>query len=150
VIPFRLFASGRLRSSVLLVVLAAVAAACSEGPTSPSNFAAYSQTDLTVGTGGDAVAGRTLTVHYTGWFYGESRPEKKGPVFDSSAGGDPFTFTLGVGEVISGWDQGVQGMKVGGVRRLVVPPSLAYGRVRNGPIPPNATLLFEIELLSVE
>jgi FKBP-type peptidyl-prolyl cis-trans isomerase FkpA len=150
VIPFRLFAPGRLRSSLLLVALAVIAAACSDGPTSPSNFAAYSQTDLTVGTGGDAVAGRTLTVHYTGWFYGESRPEKKGPVFDSSAGGDPFTFTLGVGEVINGWDQGVQGMKVGGVRRLVVPPSLAYGRVRNGPIPPNATLLFEIELLSVE
>jgi FKBP-type peptidyl-prolyl cis-trans isomerase FkpA len=135
---------------LLLIVVAAGMAGCSDSPTAPSNFAAYSQTDLTVGTGGDAVAGKLLTVHYTGWFYGEARPEKKGPIFDSSAGGDPFIFMLGVGEVIEGWDQGVQGMKVGGVRRLVIPPSLAYGRFRNGPIPPNATLLFEIELLEVE
>ena len=123
---------------------------CDSSPTGPSNFAPYSQTDLRVGTGGDAVNGRVLTVHYTGWFYNASRPESKGPVFDSSAEGDPFIFTLGVGEVITGWDQGVAGMRVGGLRRLILPPSLAYGAFRSGPIPPNATLLFEIELLDVQ
>jgi FKBP-type peptidyl-prolyl cis-trans isomerase FkpA len=147
--PFKgmMGSAGRL---LPLLVLAAGVASCSDSPTAPSNYAAYSQTDLTVGTGGDAVSGRLLTVNYTGWFYGESRPEKKGPVFDSSAGGEPFTFTLGAGQVIAGWDRGVQGMRVGGVRRLIVPPSLAYGTVRNGPIPPNATLVFEIELLDVQ
>jgi FKBP-type peptidyl-prolyl cis-trans isomerase FkpA len=141
---------GRARRLLPLLALAACVAACEDGPTSPSNFAAFSTSDLTVGTGGDAVTGRLLTVNYTGWFYGESRPDKKGPVFDTSAGGDPFTFLLGAGEVIAGWDQGLQGMRVGGVRRLVIPPSLAYGSVRNGPIPPNATLVFEVELLEVQ
>jgi FKBP-type peptidyl-prolyl cis-trans isomerase FkpA len=152
VILFRLFAS-KLRAALRLmplVVLAAGIAACSDSPTAPTNFARFSQTDLTVGTGGDAVSGKLLTVNYTGWFYGESRPDKKGPVFDSNAGGDPFEFTLGVGDVIAGWDQGLQGMRVGGVRRLVVPPTLAYGATRSGPIPPNATLVFEIELLEVQ
>jgi len=147
--PFKAM-TGCARRFLPLLVLAAGVASCSDSPTAPSNYAAYSQTDLTVGTGGDAVSGRVLTVNYTGWFYGESRPEKKGPVFDSSAGGEPFTFTLGAGQVIAGWDRGVQGMRVGGVRRLIVPPSLAYGTVRNGPIPPNATLVFEIELLDVQ
>lgn len=148
----RLFASklGPARRCIPLLVLAAGVAGCSDSPTAPSNYAPYSQTDLTLGTGGDAVTGRLLTVNYTGWFYGESRPDKKGPVFDSSAGGDPFSFTLGAGQVIAGWDQGLQGMRVGGVRRLVIPPSLAYGTFRNGPIPPNATLVFEIELLEVQ
>jgi FKBP-type peptidyl-prolyl cis-trans isomerase len=134
---------------MLALALAAGSTGCSDSPTAPSNFAPYAQTDLRVGTGGDAVAGRILTVHYTGWFYQEARPDNKGPVFDSSAGADPFVFMLGVGEVIAGWDQGVQGMKVGGLRRLVVPPSLAYGLFRRGQIPPNATLLFEIELIEV-
>jgi FKBP-type peptidyl-prolyl cis-trans isomerase FkpA len=125
-------------------------AGCDSSPTGPSNFAPYSLTDLRVGTGGDAVSGKVLTVHYTGWYYNSSRPESKGPVFDSSVDGDPFVFTLGVGAVIAGWDQGVAGMRVGGLRRLILPPSLAYGAVRSGPIPPNATLLFEIELLDVQ
>jgi FKBP-type peptidyl-prolyl cis-trans isomerase FkpA len=148
----RLFASKlRVARRIMpLLVLAAGIAGCSDSPTAPTNFAIFSQTDLTVGTGGDAVNGKVLTVNYTGWFYGESRPDKKGPVFDSTAGGDPFQFTLGAGGVIAGWDLGLQGMRVGGVRRLVVPPSLAYGATRNGPIPPNATLVFEIELLEVQ
>ena len=141
---------GSARSWLSVLILAAGVAGCSDSPTAPSNFAPFSRTDITVGTGGDAVNGRLLTVNYTGWFYGESRPDKKGPVFDTSAGGEPFEFTLGVGQVISGWDLGLQDMKVGGVRRLVVPPSLAYGSTRNGPIPPNATLVFEIELLDVQ
>jgi FKBP-type peptidyl-prolyl cis-trans isomerase FkpA len=134
-----------------VMILSAVMAGCDDSsPTSPSNFAPFSQTDLRMGTGADAVSGRALTVHYTGWFYNESRPDNKGPQFDSSAGGDPFTFTLGVGQVIAGWDQGASGMRVGGLRRLVIPPSLAYGASRNGPIPPNATLVFELELLAVQ
>lgn len=134
----------------LIVAIGVLAAGCDNSTTGPSNFAPYSQTDLRVGTGGDAVSGRRLTVHYTGWFYNTARPESKGPVFDTSVGGEPFQFTLGVGAVIAGWDQGVAGMRVGGLRRLIIPPSLAYGGSRSGPIPPNATLVFEVELLDVE
>ncbi len=152
-LPF-LSALGRRFVPVLVVAgvagLAGLAAGCEDSPTAPSNYAPYSQTDLVVGTGGDAVVGRDLTVSYTGYFYGESRPDKKGPIFDTSVGGDPFTFTLGVGQVVPGWDLGTVGMKVGGTRRLVVPPSLAYGGTRNGRIPPNATLVFDIELLEVQ
>jgi FKBP-type peptidyl-prolyl cis-trans isomerase FkpA len=126
------------------------AAACGSSPTTPSNNAAYSQTDLRLGTGTLAESGHPVTVNYTGWFYSSSASDHKGPEFDSSVGRGPFTFTLGGSEVIKGWDQGVAGMRVGGTRRLVVPPSLAYGSVRYGPIPPNATLLFEIELLDVQ
>jgi len=103
-----------------------------------------------VGTGADAVTGKSLTVNYTGWLYNTNRTDNKGAIFDTSVGADPFTFLLGVGGVIQGWDQGLTGMRVGGVRRLVIPPSLAYGAARNGVIPPNATLLFEVELLEVE
>ena len=106
--------------------------------------------DLRQGTGAEATTGQTLTVHYTGWFYNASTTDSKGPQFDSSVGGTPFSFTLGAGEVISGWDSGVVGMRVGGLRRLVIPPSLGYGSTRRGEIPPNATLLFEIELIEVE
>jgi FKBP-type peptidyl-prolyl cis-trans isomerase FkpA len=126
------------------------AAACGASPTTPSNNAAYSQTDLRLGTGTLAENGHLLTVNYTGWYYNTSATDHKGPEFDSNAGRGPFTFTLGAGEVIKGWEQGVTGMRVGGVRRLVVPPSLGYGSVRYGPIPPNATLLFEIELVDVQ
>jgi FKBP-type peptidyl-prolyl cis-trans isomerase FkpA len=132
-----------------IVILAAAVAGCSDPPTTPANNAPFSQIDVRLGTGADAVSGRTISVHYTGWYYNESATDRKGVQFDSSAGGTPLTFTLGAGQVISGWEQGVQGMKVGGIRRLVVPPSLAYGQSRFGPIPPNATLVFEIELLDV-
>lgn len=136
-------------------MLALVAASCGGGddasPASPSVNVPYSQTDLRVGTGTEATAGRRITVNYTGWLYSASAPENKGQQFDSSVGVAPYPFTLGAGNVIPGWDQGVVGMRVGGQRRLVIPPALAYGSAGagNGRIPPNATLVFDIELLNV-
>ena len=110
----------------------------------------YTQTDLRDGTGAMATSGQTATVHYTGWLYADGEPEQKGKQFDSSIGRGPFAFKLGAGQVIRGWDQGVQGMKVGGQRRLVLPPEFAYGaRGAGGAIPPNATLVFDVELLDV-
>ena len=104
--------------------------------------------ELNAGTGAEASAGKDVRVHYTGWllFGGE-----KGQKFDSSRDrNDPFEFPLGKGHVIKGWDEGVQGMKVGGNRRLTIPPELGYGsRGAGGVIPPNATLIFEVELLGV-
>ena len=104
--------------------------------------------DTTVGSGAEATAGKHVTVHYTGWLYENGQAGRK---FDSSKDrNDPFVFPLGAGHVIRGWDEGVQGMKVGGVRRLVIPADLGYGaRGAGGVIPPNATLLFEVELLAV-
>ena len=132
---------------VLVVTLCALFSGCGDSPTSPTTV---TQTDVIAGTGAEAVAGKVLTVNYTGWLYNPAQPEGKGAQFDSSIGLTPFVFTLGQGLVISGWDSGLVGMKVGGMRRLVIPPSLAYGGFRSGPIPPNATLLFEIELLDVQ
>lgn len=107
--------------------------------------------DTRVGTGTEAVAGRTVTVHYTGWLYDASRPENKGSQFDSSRGREPFSFGLGGGQVIPGWDEGVAGMKVGGQRVLTIPPAMGYGaQGAGGVIPPNATLLFDVELLDVK
>lgn len=126
------------------------AAACGGSPTSPSTYAPYSQTDLRLGPGATATNGSVVTVHYTAWLFNGSQPDQKGVQFESSAGLTPFTFTLGVGQVIRGWDQGLPGMKVGGLRRLVIPPSLAYGETRNGIVPPSATLIFEVELLEVQ
>jgi len=100
--------------------------------------------DLKVGTGATAQAGQTVTVHYTGWL-------ENGKKFDSSVDrGQPFSFPLGAGRVIKGWDEGVQGMKVGGKRKLIIPSALGYGaRGAGGAIPPHATLIFEVELLGV-
>ena len=94
--------------------------------------------------------GGTVQVDYTGWLYDASKTDHKGLQFDSSIGKTPFTFTIGGSQVIKGWDNGVPGMKVGGTRRLVIPPSLAYGAARSGSIPPNATLVFDITLLSIQ
>jgi FKBP-type peptidyl-prolyl cis-trans isomerase FkpA len=132
-----------------VVMLSVLAGACDDSPTSPSNNAPFSQTDVRVGLGSEAAAGNVLVVHYTGWFYNAAQPNQKGPQFESSVGQTPFTFTLGFGQVIAGWDVGLVGIKVGGLRRLVVPPSLAYGDVRTGPIPPNSTLMFEVELVEI-
>lgn len=142
-VPLSVFVCLGLASSLFLT-------ACAESPTSPPNDAPFSTSDLRVGTGAEALAGATLSVHYTGWLYDASRPEQKGLPFDTSTGSVALTFTLGAGRVISGWDQGIAGMRVGGARRLVIPPSLGYGGVRNGPIPPFSTLVFDVQLVSVE
>lgn len=139
------------RSLVLAAwaLAAAVSAACSgDSPTSPAPV--FSQTDVRVGSGAAAVAGNTLRVYYTGWLYDAARPDGKGLQFESNVGAtEPFTFTLGLGRVIQGWDEGLVNLRVGGLRRLVIPPSLGYGSFRNGPIPGNATLVFDVELVEL-
>ena len=131
--------------------------ACSERAAAPtstmekSKMSELIKTDVKLGEGAEAVAGHGVSVHYTGWLYDESAPEHKGGKFDSSRDrGEPFEFSLGAGQVIKGWDQGVAGMKVGGQRTLVIPAALGYGaRGAGGVIPPNATLVFDVELLGV-
>jgi FKBP-type peptidyl-prolyl cis-trans isomerase FkpA len=133
----------------LLAAVCVTVVACSKSPNAPTSTAPYSQVDLLLGTGDVAATGSVLTVNYTGWLYDPSKPDNKGLQFDTSIGKTPFTFTLGTASVINGWDKGLVGMKVGGIRRLVVPPSLGYGDIRNFSIPPYSTLVFEIELVSV-
>lgn len=107
--------------------------------------------DLRRGEGAPIHAGETAVVDYTGWLYDPSAPQDKGRQFDSSLGRAPLSFKLGAGRVIKGWDEGLVGMRVGGRRRLVIPPDLAYGeRGAQGVIPPNATLLFEVELVGIQ
>jgi FKBP-type peptidyl-prolyl cis-trans isomerase FkpA len=108
--------------------------------------------DSKVGTGTEAVAGMKVTVHYTGWLYDETAGNKHGSQFDSSRDhGEPFSFVLGAGNVIAGWDQGVAGMHVGGKRTLLIPAALGYGaRGAGDDIPPNASLVFDVELLDVQ
>ena len=139
----------RLTRLLIVFVCLGLAAACgSNNPTSPSSVT-FSQTDLRLGTGAAAASGNTLTVNYTGWLYDPTKTDFKGIQFDSTAASGPFTFTLGAGSVIKGWDDGLVGLRVGGIRQLVIPPSLAYGNVRNNAIPPNTALVFEVELLSI-
>jgi FKBP-type peptidyl-prolyl cis-trans isomerase FkpA len=110
-------------------------------------------TDLVKGVGDEALPGMVVVVHYTGWLYDAGAESFRGRKFDSSRErGQALSFPLGGGRVIQGWEQGIPGMKVGGTRRLVIPPELAYGGrdIGNGLIPPNSTLLFEVELLAVE
>ena len=131
--------------------------ACSEHATPPTSTMEKSKVteliknDIKLGEGAVAIAGHDVSVHYTGWLYDESAVEHKGKKFDSSRDrGDPFEFPLGAGHVIKGWDQGVDGMKVGGQRTLIIPATLGYGaRGAGGVIPPNATLVFDVELLGV-
>jgi FKBP-type peptidyl-prolyl cis-trans isomerase FkpA len=144
----RAFASRLIITLVLVSPI--VVGGCTDSPASPTVTPAFSQTDLTVGTGAVALNAATVQVDYTGWLYDPSQPDHKGLQFDSSIGKAPFTFTIGSGQVIKGWDDGVPGMKVGGARRLVVPPSLGYGATRSGAIPPNSTLVFDITLLSIQ
>ena len=108
--------------------------------------------DSKIGTGTEAVAGMKVTVHDTGWLYDETAGNKHGSQFDSSRDhGEPFSFVLGAGNVIAGWDQGVAGMRVGGKRTLLIPAALGYGaRGAGDDIPPNASLVFDVELLDVQ
>ncbi len=141
-----------LRAFVVVTVLAALglmATGCqSESPVAPTVSVSFSFIDLEVGTGTEATIGSTVTVDYDGWLYDAGRPDNKGTLFDSSSG-QGFTFVLGLGQVISGWDQGVRGMRVGGKRQLIIPPDMAYGSQGVGLIPPNAILVFDVDLLGV-
>lgn len=133
----------------LLFVLAALAA-CDfgkvSGPTSPDQSSVpFSQTDLTLGTGTEAAAGNNVTVSYGAWLYSDSTADHKGTQLETNT----FSFVLGANQVIKGFDQGVTGMKVGGTRRIIVPPSLAYGSSGYQSIPPNAALVFDIALTNV-
>ena len=123
-------------------------------PAAPAAVAAITElqkTDLAVGTGDAIVAGKEAVVHYTGWLYDPQASEQKGTKFDSSRDrGQPFSFNVGAGSVIRGWDEGVVGMQVGGQRRLIIPPDMAYGDRSSGPIPPGSTLLFDVELLAIK
>lgn len=121
-------------------------------PTASAPMSGLTKTDVKVGSGAEAVTGKVVAVHYTGWLYDEKAADKKGAKFDSSLDrGAPFEFPLGGGRVIKGWDEGVVGMKVGGQRTLIIAPEYGYGaRGAGGVIPPNATLLFDVELLDVK
>lgn len=107
-------------------------------------------TDTVVGSGALAVPRSSVTAHYTGWLYSETAPNKRGAQFDSSAGRNPYAFQLSMGRVIQGWDRGILGMKVGGKRTLIIPAKLGYGATGSGSIPPNATLIFDVELMTVK
>jgi FKBP-type peptidyl-prolyl cis-trans isomerase FkpA len=134
--------------ALALVLVFLAASAC--GETAPE-VTQMIVNDTVTGSGAEAKPGQMVRVHYTGWLYDASRPDKKGAKFDSSKDSNrPFDFSLGAGEVIKGWDEGVKGMKVGGTRILTIPPAMGYGaQGAGGVIPPNATLLFEVELLEV-
>lgn len=133
----------KLKRALSILVLTGFGACGGDSGSSPSGGGSLGVQDLAVGSGATAVAADTVTVHYVGTL-------QNGTVFDSSrTRNQPFTFRVGAGQVIAGWDMGVPGMRVGGRRRLTVPPSLGYGNQANGPIPANSTLIFEIELLSI-
>jgi FKBP-type peptidyl-prolyl cis-trans isomerase len=139
--------SSLVRSLSLAAIIFSIGCGGSSSPTSPSSESVpYSTTDLRVGTGAEATAGRTATVGYQGWLYSSTAAENKGARFDAGT----FTLVAGGNQAIAGFSRGVVGMRVGGLRRVVIPPSLGYGSQGSGPIPGNATLVFEMELLSVQ
>jgi len=146
----RLFIAG---ATGLVLTLALAGCERAQAPAAPAAPVAdavpLQKNDTVVGTGTEAVAGVTAVVNYTGWLYEPKAPSQHGAQFDSSQGRAPFSFQLGGGQVIPGWDEGVKGMKVGGKRTLIVPASMGYGASGAGPIPPNATLIFDVELLEV-
>jgi FKBP-type peptidyl-prolyl cis-trans isomerase len=149
-----------MRFIPFVVVCALLAGACSgsDSPTAPSGqppagSVPFSSTELVVGTGAEATAGKNVTVNYTLWLYNTLGTDNKGSLIQSSlaAGGSPYAFVVGSNNTIAGFSQCVLGMKVGGSRRCNIPPNLAYGAQGSGTtIPPNATLIFEIQLLAVQ
>lgn len=143
-----------LTSCVLGLGLTLALAGCdrNQAPTASTPDAAavaFQKIDTVPGNGQEAPAGATVVVNYTGWLYAPGTESLRGQQFDSSVGRSPFSFQLGAGQVIRGWDEGVQGMKVGGKRTLILPPEMGYGAGGAGPIPPNASLIFDVELLEV-
>jgi len=148
-----------LFASALLMTIFAISGCSADSQPSKQEKTAMSNTitelvknDTVVGEGREAEPGFNVTVHYTGWLYDPSKPDGKGQKFDSSVDRqDPFVFYLGGGQVIRGWDEGFAGMKVGGKRTLIIPPDYGYGaRGAGGVIPPNATLIFDVELLGIK
>ena len=139
-----------MRFLALTVLLAVAVSGCgsdSGTPTAPSANVPFSTVDVRVGTGAEANTGRTVSVNYAGYLYSATATDNKGTAFDSG----PFTLTIGVSNVIQGFSQGLIGMRVGGLRRVIIPPSLGYGAAGSPPrIPGNATLVFDIELLAVQ
>jgi FKBP-type peptidyl-prolyl cis-trans isomerase FkpA len=135
--------------TTLVALLALVSCGGAEAPNTSPPPSAFSYSDLVAGSGPEVRRGAQVAVHYTGWLYDANRPDFKGKQFDSSLGSEPFTFRLGAGDVIRGWDQGFEAMRLRGKRRLIIPPDLGYGAMGtpDGTIPGNAGLVFEIELL---
>ena len=140
-----------MRLVLSLLVLLMLCACTDPGPPPGGSVAELQRIDAVVGTGTEATPGTLVSVHYTGWLYDEKAPQQRGKKFDSSVDrGEPFSFKLGAGQVIRGWDEGVAGMKVGGKRTLLIPAWLGYGSSgAGGVIPPNASLGFEGELMDV-
>lgn len=141
-----------MRFALPLLALLALSACANPGPPPAGSVAELQRIDEKPGTGATATAGSDVTVHYTGWLYDQKAEGMRGEEFDSSVKhGQPFTFLLGAGQVIRGWDDGVAGMRVGGKRRLLIPSDYGYGHEgAGGVIPPNASLVFEVELLDVK
>jgi FKBP-type peptidyl-prolyl cis-trans isomerase FkpA len=142
-----------IASAVILsasLLAGATHAATAVAPPKPQVAMGLQTIDTVVGKGAVAEAGKTVTVNYTGWLYAPKAAKQHGMQFDSSIGRAPFSFPLGGGQVIQGWDQGVAGMKVGGKRTLIIPAALGYGARGAGPIPANANLIFDVELLEVK
>jgi FKBP-type peptidyl-prolyl cis-trans isomerase len=142
--------------TISILFALALMTACSPpaSPPEPKSAPApkFAVIEIATGTGDAVAAGGTAVVHYTGWLFDPAAVDQQGKKFDSSRDrGEPLRFPVGGGRVIKGWDEGVAGMKVGGQRRLVIPPDMGYGAGGRGDlIPPNATLLFEVELLAIE
>lgn len=131
-----------MKRFIVLSALLTLAACGGDSTTGPSDSGTVTIEELVLGTGATAAVGNTVTVHYTGRF-------TNGTIFDSSVGANPIQFQLGAGRVIPGFEQGIVGMKVGGSRRITIPPSLAYGAAGRSGIPPNSTLIFDVQLVSI-
>ena len=143
----------RLAMAAATAMLLSLLAGCADpGPPPGGRIAELQRVDERTGTGAVATPGSDVTVHYTGWLFDDKAANRRGQKFDSSVDrGQPFSFLLGAGRVIRGWDDGVAGMRVGGKRVLMIPPELGYGRKgAGGVIPPNGSLVFEVELLDVK